>query len=54
MNDIEIALRTAIKVLLDSVDSGAMPSCMLLDAASPQLHERAADVVKQLQDELVA
>jgi hypothetical protein len=54
MNVIEIALRTAINVFLDSADSGAMPSVMLLDAASLQLHERAADVLKQLQDELVA
>ena len=32
MNVIEIALRTAINVFLDSADSGAMPSVMLLDA----------------------
>ena len=38
MNDIEIALRTAINVFLDSADSGAMPSVMLLDAASLQFN----------------
>ena len=54
MNVIEIALRTAINVFLDSADSGAMPAVIMLDAASLQLHERAADVLKQLQDELVA
>ncbi len=41
MTDIELALRTALNVLRDSVESRRMPSGKLLDLHARSVHERA-------------
>lgn len=43
MADDEIALRAAINLLRDSVESGRMPSGESLTPAASALHERAAE-----------
>lgn len=48
MTDIEVALRAAVNVLRDSVESGKMPSGEPLTDDAKALHERAADQLEKL------
>jgi hypothetical protein len=48
MTDTEIALRAAINLLRDSVESGNMPSGERLTIESQALHERAAEQLERL------
>jgi len=48
MTEDEIALRTAINVLRDSIESGQMPSGVPLTPDAAELHERAAEHLEGL------
>ena len=44
----ELAIRAALNVLRDSVESGRMPSGEALDAAAVQLHAQAIDSLDRM------
>jgi hypothetical protein len=48
MTDDEIALRAALNILRDSIESGRMPSGLALTNDAKLLHERAADHIERL------
>lgn len=48
MTDDEIAIRAALNVLRDSIESGRMPSGLALTNDAKQLHQRAAAHIEQL------
>jgi hypothetical protein len=48
MTDDEIALRAAINILRDSIESGRMPSGLPLRPDAADLHERAAQHLEGL------
>ncbi len=44
----ELVVRTALNVLRDSVESGKMPSGLLLESAALDMHRRAIDHFEKL------
>lgn len=48
MTDLEIALRAAVNVLRDTIESGKMPSGEPLAADTKALHEQSADRLDKL------
>jgi hypothetical protein len=52
MTDDEIALRAAINVLRDSIESRRMPSGLPLSCASDQVHRRAVESLEIMIDRL--
>ncbi len=45
------ALKLAINLLRDSVESGRMPSGITLDAQASEMHEQAADELETLREQ---
>ena len=52
MSELELALRAALNILRDSIESGRMPSGEPLDDDARALHERAVETLEaRLRDE---